>query len=426
MFRRVKQELKEGKTLLQFGFIQAIGQAFGMIAPLVIAKFFTEDLFGRYVLARMIVFFLLMLLITSAQVPFIVYANEERAKTGKINKSFSVRCAFLAFSIIAFVSLSCVFNKAIRAFAEISSADLLFMSLGFIGIAIKSFFCNLFMALGQRIKSSFVELVFGGATLGLVLALSLTSKINLRMVFLVYFISAIAVFLMFIKRIDFGQLLPFDFDWKHFKKMFNFTKWLMFGATAVYFINWVDNIILRIFKASMANIGEYGLGYQIFKAVVMMTYIVSSYFLPFVTEHIEDREKIRNYLSRKRPKILLLGFIAIGSFFLVSPYVFRFVYGDAYQSSVNVIRILLIASIFSLYNSFYGPILNALKRYKFLHTTLFIQVLVKVLLNLILVPKLGMRGAAVATVFSYLFQAVAFEIYFRFKLKKLYKICMRS
>ena len=422
MFRRVKQELKEGKTLLQFGFIQAIGQAFGMIAPLVIAKFFTEDLFGRYVLARMIVFFLLMLLITSAQVPFIVYANEERAKTGKINKSFSVRCAFLAFSIIAFVSLSCVFNKAIRAFAEISSADLLFMSLGFIGIAIKSFFCNLFMALGQRIKSSFVELVFGGATLGLVLALSLTGKINLRMVFLVYFISAIAVFLMFIKRIDFGQLLPFDFDWKHFKKMFNFTKWLMFGATAVYFINWVDNIILRIFKASMANIGEYGLGYQIFKAVVMMTYIVSSYFLPFVTEHIEDREKIRNYLSRKRPKILLLGFIAIGLLFLISPYVFRFVYEDAYQSSVNVLRILLISSFVIMYNTFYIPIVNALKEYKFSQTVNVIQIIIKVILSIILIPRFGLYGAATATVISYFCKAVFYELYFRMRLRKSLKL----
>ncbi len=422
MLGKIKQEFQQGKILLQFSFIQAIGQAFGMIAPLVIAKFFTEELFGSYVLARMIVFFLLSLLITSAQVPFIVFANQERAATGKINKSFSVQCTFLVFSIAAFLFFSFVFSERIKSFAEISSAELFFMSLGFIGIATKSFFCNLFMALGQRIKSSFVELVFGGVTLGLVLALFVTDKINLRAVFLVYFISGAAVVLMFIKMIDFGQLLPFEFGWGHFKKMFNFTKWIMFGATAVYFINWVDNIILRIFKASMDDIGEYGLGYQIFKAVVMMIYVVSIYFLPFITEHIEDREKIRDYLSRKRPKILLLGFVAIGLLFLAGPYVFRFVYEDAYQSSVDVMRILLIGSLVIMYNTFYIPIVNALKEYKFSQSVNVIQIIIKVILSVILIPRFGLRGAATATVISYFGKAVFYELYFRLRLRKLLKL----
>ncbi len=422
MLRRIKQDFEQSKTLLQFSLIQAIGQGFGTIAPLVIAKFFSEDLFGSYVLASMIVFFFLTVLITSAQIPFIVFANQERVKTGKINKSFSVQCIFMVFSIAAFLSLSFVFNRHIKSFAKISSTDLIFMSLGFIGIAIKFFFCNLFMALGQRIKSSFVELIFGGVTLVLVLALSLMGKINLRMVFLVYFISATAVFLTFIKRIDFSQFLPFDFDWEHFKKMFNFSKWIMSGATAVYFINWVDNIILRIFKVSMADIGEYGLGYQIFKAVVMMIYVLGNYFLPFITEHIEDSEKIRNYLSRKRPKILLLGFIAIGLFFVISPYVFRLVYENAYQSSVNFLRILLIGSLIVMYNIFYIPIVNALKEYKFSQTINVIQIIIKVILSVILIPRYGLYGAATATVISYFCKAVFYELYFRMRLRKSLKL----
>jgi O-antigen/teichoic acid export membrane protein len=422
MLEKIKQEFQQGKILLQFSFVQAFGQGFGMIAPLVIAKFFTEDLFGSYVLARMIVFFLLSILITSAQVPFVVFANQERAVSGKINKSFSVQCTFLVFSIAAFLFFSFLFSGHIKSFAEVSTADLVFMSLGFIGIAAKSFFCNLFMALGRRIKSAFVELVFGGVTLALILALAMTDKINLKAAFLVYFISGAAVVLIFIKMIDFGQLLPFEFGWGHFKKMFDFTKWIMFGATAIYFINWVDNIILRMFKASMADIGEYGLGYLIFKAVVMMIYVLSSYFLPFITEHIEDREKIRDYLSRKRPKILLLGFVAIGLLFVAGPYVFRFVYEDAYQSSVDVMRILLIGSLVIMYTTFYIPIINALKEYKFSQGVNVIQIIIKVVLSVILIPKFGLRGAATATVVSYVCKAVFYELYFWMRLRKSLKL----
>jgi len=91
MLRKIGHEIKQGKTLFQFGFLKGTGQALGMIAPLVIAKFFaSEALFGRFFLARMIVFFFATLLITSAQIPFVIFANQERSKTGKIYKSFSV------------------------------------------------------------------------------------------------------------------------------------------------------------------------------------------------------------------------------------------------------------------------------------------------------------------------------------------------
>ena len=42
MLSRIREDLKQGKTLMQFGFLNGLGQAFGMIAPLVVAKFFSS------------------------------------------------------------------------------------------------------------------------------------------------------------------------------------------------------------------------------------------------------------------------------------------------------------------------------------------------------------------------------------------------
>lgn len=418
MLRKIKQQILQGKTLLQFGFLKALGIA----APLVIAKFFSEELFGSYVLAKMIVFFFASLLIASGQAPFIVFANQERAKTGKINKSCSVQVIFFVFSLIVFIPLTLIFADPIKAFAGVSSSDLFFMSLGFIGIAIKSFMCNLFMALGQRIKNSLVELVFGSLTLGLVLLLSLTDTISLGRVFLVYFIAAVVVAIVFIKALNFNQLLPFNFVPEHFKAMFDFTKWIMLGATAVYLINWIDNIILKIFNTSFADIGQYGLGFQIFKGVVMLTSVLNAYFLPFVSEHIEDSAKIRNYLYNKRPKIFLLGLIALALLIFVAPYVFRLVYVEAYADSIPILRILLLGCTVILYNTFYIPILNALKKYKFTLVINLTHILIKVILDIILIPPYGLYGAAIATVIAYLSVAVMLEAYFRLHLKKILKL----
>jgi len=319
--------------------------------------------------------------------------------------------------MVLFMFISLVFNRQIKSFAEVSSMDMVFMSLGFIGIALKSFFCNVFMALGQRIRNSQVELVFGALTFILVLVLSLTGHINLRTAFLVYFISAVVVLVVFIRSLDFNLLFPFDFDFSHFKGMFNFTKWIFLGATAVFFINWVDNIILVAFKASKADIGEYNLGYQIFKGVLMLTFMVSTYFLPFVSEHIEDKVRMKDYLNRKRPRILLLGCTLIGLLYFVSPYLFELVYVDRFQESVGVLRTLLLGSVLVLYCTFYGPILNTLKKYKFTQTVNVIQILVKVVLSVLLIPRLHLQGAAIATVLAYLCKAVMYELYFRLKIR---------
>ena len=401
MLRRIKQELRQGKTLLIFASLQAIGQALGMIAPLVAARFFSPEL------------------ISSVQTPFIVFANRERAESGKIAKSFSIQCIFLIASIIAFVILNFVFSGAILRFTKIQSGDLFFMFLAFIGIAVKQFFRNLFMALGRRITNSFVELAFGTLSFTFVIVLSLAGKINLQNMFLTYFISSILVVVIFIKAIDFSLLRPFDFDWGHFKEMFKFSRWMILGLTAVYFINWGDNIVLRSYGITMANIGAYNLAYQIFNGVVSLIFILNAYFLPFVSQHVQDSSKMKEYLYSKRPKIFILGLGVMGIVFIITPVFFRVAYGGDYPGAESVLRILLIGSILILYNTFYVPVFNAMKSYKFSQTTNIIQVIINVLLNIILIPILGPYGAAVATVAAYLYKTVFYELYFRVRLKKL-------
>ena len=282
------------------------------------------------------------------------------------------------------------------------------------------------MAMGQRIKNSLSQLVFGGSTLFLVFVLCWTDLLNVRTVFAVYLVSALVLVLVSVKIIDFSQLLPFRVDRRLFKDMLNFTKWVMLGSTAVYFINWGHNLVLRLFESlgivSMADIGGYNLGYQIFKGVVMLTFIIASYFLPFVSAHVEDRAKMRDYLYRKRPKILILGLVLIGTFFVVVPYAFKLAYHDVYQASITVLRILLIGSAAILFSLFYESILLALKKYQVNQVVYVVQVLVSLLLALLLVPVMGMFGAALASMIAYFFRAAIMEIYFRVRLVKLLKL----
>lgn len=216
MLRKIKQELAQGKTLLQFGFLQAFGRTVAMLTPLVVAKFFSKDLFGRYSLSEMIIYFFVAFSVTSTKAVFVVCANQERTTTGKINKSFTVQTIFLLTSLLLFLAVGVIFEKPLTTFAQISTMQLLFVGLGFLGVAFKDFIGNLFMALNERIKYAFVELTFGLVAISLILVFHLTNWLNLKSIFLTYLISTIVVSLVFIRAIDVKLLLPLDFDKRRF------------------------------------------------------------------------------------------------------------------------------------------------------------------------------------------------------------------
>jgi O-antigen/teichoic acid export membrane protein len=415
MLNRIKKQLIEGKTLLLFGFLKGLVQ----VVPLIIAKFFSEDMFGTYSLAKMVVFFFIALLITTPQTPFVVYASRERAETGKINKSFSIQAVFFIFSIVLYAVLAVIFNSPIRHFAVISVSDLICMSLGFVGIALSSFLSNLFLALGQRVKNSLSELAYGVIMLAIIVGLATTGKLSIQTVFLTYFISSIITLFIFVGTIPWGNLLPFNFSIAHFREMFDFTKWVFLGATATYFIDWGDNAVLKIFNASTADIGQYSFAYQIFNGLVTMIYVLNSYFLPFVSENVRDSGKMRDYLYSKRPRILLFGLAILTAVFFACPYAFEIIYKGSYHSSVNILRILLIGCALVLYNTFYLPLVNAMKLYKFSQTANVVHMTIKVGLNVVLIPLYGFYGAAVGTVISYFCITAIYESYYQIKIKRL-------
>ena len=277
------------------------------------------------------------------------------------------------------------------------------------------------MAMGQRVKNALVEFTFGFFSLALIFVLYFLDWINLRTVFSVYPISAGVVIIIFVWRVDFKQLFPFELEREYFGRMFDFAKWIFFGTMALYFINWGDNLVLRYFGSvvSVADIGVYNVGYQFFKGIVTLTTVIGVYFLPFISQNIGNPEKMRDYLWRKRPKIFTLSVVCILIFFILLPYIFRLIYGDAYQGAVSVLRLLLVGCIFGLHSVFYSNIYVAAKRYKSFMVIIVFQAVIKVGLSLLFIPAMGLMGAATATVLAYFVKALILELHYWTKIKKL-------
>ena len=411
MITKLKNELNRSKTFLSFVSFKFVGEGLVFILPLILANFLSPAGFGSFSLSMMIAFFCSTILLTSSQTPFIVLASEEFNREGSIKKSFTNQLIFFIISIFLFLLLTAVFDESLLEFARITDRQLLFLGVAYSGICIKVTVSNTFLALNKRTEHSIYEFLTGLIAVLLILIVYAWYAIDFESVFAIYFISSVFSTLLMLKKIDFSRILPLTFDIGIFKETFRWTKWQIMGLTAVYFINWGDNLVLRYF-VSMEEIGVYNLGYQIFKGLIGVTFILNSYFLPFISQNIDDKGKMKDYLYVKRPKIMLVGTLGIIFIFIVAPSIFDLVYGDAYKESVTVLRILLIGCIIALYQVFYIPLINSLKKYKFAHVTNIIHVVLNILFNIILVQKIGIYGVAVGTVLAYGISLAIYEIYF--------------
>lgn len=417
MLHKLRREIKEGKTFLQFSFLKSVGNGLAMILPLVVARLFSEELFASYCLAKMVVFFFAVLIMSSLRAPFVVFASQERTQTSKINKTFSVQCFLLLVSLALGCVSAILFARQIAAFAKIPIKDVPFILLGFIGMILKMFICNLFMGLDKRILNAISELVFGISCIVMVLLFYFTGTINMRNVFIVYPISSIVLIIMFIKTTDFSLLLPWRIDKQHLKGVVDFAKWQLLGFAAAYFINWGANLVMRYYDM-MGDIGVFNLGFSFFKGLLIFMAVTSSYFLPFISSNINEPEKINNYLYRKRPRVVAVGVLGLAIFFFAAPTFLEALYPDKYIGSGLTIRVLLVAAALALYGIFYQPLFNALKMYRYLQTISISHVVLTTVLNLVLIPNYGYKGAAAATVFGYVLKVSAMEVCFRLVARK--------
>ncbi len=419
ILNNLKEDLKQGKALLLFTSLQTVGQVIRMLTPLLVAKLFSEEMWGRYNLCEPVVYFFSALLILSARTPFIIFANQERNERGTISRTFTIQCIFLVTSICLFLSVISLFGKRISFFFEINQADLVYIALAFFGLIMKDFSGNLFMALNRRAENAFLEFTFGILTLIFLTLFYYLNWINLQSVFLSYFLASLTVLVISLLAVDFKMLSPLVFDHSQFKQMLNFTLWMIAGTVSSNVISWIGTMTLKYFGVSLVDIGQYGIALKFFKGFMVLIYIIPSYFLPHISSNIRNPEKIRAYLYNKRPRVLLLGVIGFTIAWLTIPFVLSLLYKGKYSDAVPLVRILLISCVVYLHTAMFGPLFGALKIYKFQQIVALIQLVITLVLNILLIPRFGYTGASISIVLSYVYLAIVYEYYFRKKLKKL-------
>ncbi len=180
------------------------------------------------------------------------------------------------------------------------------------------------------------------------------------------------------------------------------SSWPLMLASAASFI------YLRIDQVMIGKmLGDYEVGlYAAAVKLVEVWYFIPGIICASLFPAIVNARKIDKMVYKKRLKalyLLMLGiafFIAIFSTFL-APWLISFLFGEAYLAAIIVLQIYIWSNV----GLFVGIAINQYflsenySRYIFFYN--FFSMVVNIILNLVLIPRFGLTGAAGATLIAY-------------------------
>ena len=408
----LKNELRQGRLLITYSLIRFSGYGIDFLIPILLATQFTPDVFGIYSLGMMVAYFFVSALVLSTDKPMIILGTEELKENDRVSATLTARMILLAAAFLSFLIILIAIRKQIAGFSGLSVFQVYFLLFVFSGKALESLGGSLLVTLNRMLAQSLFHFLTALFSILYLVVLFLFFHFSIETVLSMFLVAPALTLTAFWPQIRKHSVFPLAYESKALYKMVDFTKWMMFGGTAVYLLNWGDNLILRRF-ATIDEIGVYNLGYQFFKGTIFTAAIIRVYFLPFIAQHIQDPEKIRHYLVVKRLKLLILGSLCLSGLYFITPAAVRILFHSRYTQAAAVFQILLAGSFFNFYAMFYDPIFDALKRYRFIQTATIACVAFNLVLDYILVIRIGYTGAAIATALTYFLFAVIKEVYFR-------------
>lgn len=162
----------------------------------------------------------------------------------------------------------------------------------------------------------------------------------------------------------------------------------------------IDTVMLG-FMRSEAEIGYYNASYKIILLLIMTGAVYFDAIFPITSIYyktsLDSLKKLQSYTARL---MVTLAFpLAAGGTILAKPLMNLF-YGVKYEEGITAFQILIWAAALIYINMIYARGMWACNRQDAYLKIVSIQAAVNILLNFILIPQMGITGAAISTVFS--------------------------
>ena len=206
------------------------------------------------------------------------------------------------------------------------------------------------------------------------------------------------IFILFSKR--FGRILKLQIDIKEWQRVFSLSWPLALSGIFALIYTYTDTVMLGFWKV-FEQIGYYNAAQKIIALAIFPAALIITAFLPAFSRYSEtDKQKTQTIFHYQNLVLLALAFpIVCGGYILANGLILHF-YGANYLPAVLALKILLLMAGISYLSASLGDALFVFNQQKKSFWAYLIGALLNVPLNVLLIPKYGFYGAAIATVIT--------------------------
>lgn len=315
-------------------------------------------------------------------------------------------------------------NKGLQIFNSLFAVVLNLVVFNFLSILIISYtnfniqyqttiiiFFNLSIIWGQ------IAQISRGLNKKLVYSLAgLTNAILIALFSLIF----ISYFHLGVEGILYGYIIAYAFSilyivfsikiWRYLKySKFDFSIWkrtIMYSLPLVpNIVNWwvmnmFDRLFINYYLSIDAN-GLYAVANKFPSLVLMLNTIFNLAWQDSAIEHYNSVNK-NKYYSRTFNKLFVLQLTSVFVLIALTKPMLIILVDEAYFESWKYVPFLYIAMVFSAFSSFYGVGFQASKQTKGAFSSSIIGSVINIALNALLIPVIGLQGAALSTMLAFL------------------------
>jgi O-antigen/teichoic acid export membrane protein len=253
--------------------------------------------------------------------------------------------------------------------------------------------------------------------LGLFIVFRFPSIINLSCVYL----FASIVTLVFALAVFHFKFLPLRIRWRKavWRKFLSMSWPLALAGLFATFYNNIDSVMMG-YLGQINETGWYNASYRIIAVVVIPVGLISRSVFPALSKFSrsvnnlisgkikESRENLQRVWNYHLGIMILLSIPLTVGGIILAPKIITLIYGQNFSSSILAFQIMVVmAGIIFLYSPFLQILIASSQQRKIFSITLF-GAAINVILNLILIPKFSLYGAAVATVITHFLMFILF------------------
>jgi O-antigen/teichoic acid export membrane protein len=188
------------------------------------------------------------------------------------------------------------------------------------------------------------------------------------------------------------------FKWAHIKSLSAFSFWLFLTASGMMVYSQADTIIIG-HLLDMSNVGIYRITLQFTTVSTFSTYALRDTLWPRVSRwgKTNKLDLVEESLSRAISYSLIMAIPIFVGGILLGDRLLLFFYGSEFARGYQTLIILLAVQVVNVFQFLFTMYLDALDNPKESFKVTAVSVVANIVLNIILIPFIGVSGAAIAT-----------------------------